>query len=841
MAYNKLSTANLPEPDISPANDAEPRDYFETFLYTGNGGGLQVGDIIKKPADTTTISNSLVFNDNDSAYLSRTPSSGGSQTTFTLSCWVKRADTNTEGYLFSAANTSATTEIFYIQLRSDTNSNTLSIVWRDGSTTTRTLVTDRAFKNSATWDHFVVAVNTNESTDADKIKVYINGVLETNFSADSRSTLSGSSTLAANAVSTLHTIGVYSGTLSGYLDGYLAEYHFVDGTAHEPTDFGNFDANGIWIPKTVTGLTYGTNGFYLDFSDATSTTTLGEDQTANGNDWTLNNFATTDQVDDSPTNNFNTFSSSLSGVDLYEGNLRAVKASGATYGKTFSTIGMSSGKWYFEFYNNRNQSTSLQRGHIGVSEDPTRTLAANAPIGAEADEWSFYFSSGAAVTDGVSSGASTGIAYQDIAQIAIDMDAGKIWFGRNNTWIYSGDPSTGANATFSNLANTVYVGASRGTETSGYGIDAILNSGQNSSFAGLTTAQGNTDSNGNGDFYYTPPTGFLALSENNITVDDQNLESPDFVWIKNRDQGDSHQLYDSVRGVQKVLLSDPDAPPAEADAPNGLLDFNANGFTIGSQNEVNTLNEDYVAWTWKAGGTPSTITAGSISTGPDVPSIPSSVSANTESGFSIVSYTGNSTVGATIGHGLNQAPDFMIIKSRDDTNSWTVYSSAIGNTGALFLEGTAGTNTNIAFWNNTSPTSTVFTTHSNAANNSSSNDYIAYCFHSVDGFSKFGSYVGGGTSFPFVYTGFRPAFVMIKATSGSENWNIVDTMRDPFNGAKKLLFASATTVNAVATNGVDLLANGFKPRDNIGNYNSSGVTYIYMAFAENPFKYSNAR
>ena len=401
----------------------------------------------------------------------------------------------------------------------------------------------------------------------------------------------------------------------------------------------------------------------------------------------------------------------------------------------------------------------------------------------------------------------------DIVGIALDMDAGTITFYKN--------------------------GATQGQAFSGLGGQITPTFWQ---YAGYTW----TANFGQRTFYGTDgagtlPTGYLALSENNITVDDQNLESPDFVWIKNRSAGDSHQLYDSVRGVQKVLLSDPDAPPAEADAPNGLLDFNANGFTIGSQNEVNTLNEDYVAWTWKAGGTPSTITAGSISTGPDVPSIPSSVSANTESGFSIVSYTGNSTVGATIGHGLNQAPDFMIIKSRDDTNSWTVYSSAIGNTGALFLEGTAGTNTNIAFWNNTSPTSTVFTTHSNAANNSSSNDYIAYCFHSVDGFSKFGSYVGGGTSFPFVYTGFRPAFVMIKATSGSENWNIVDTMRDPFNGAKKLLFASATTVNAVATNGVDLLANGFKPRDNIGNYNSSGVTYIYMAFAENPFKYSNAR
>ena len=250
--YLALCTNNLPDPSIDPNQEEEPHDYFDTFLYTGNGGALQVGDVTKKPADTTTISNSLLFVDDNSSFLSRTPSTGGSQTTFTFSCWVKRSQTNAPAYLFSAGASGATTELFYIQLRNDANNHVLQIIWRDGSSTSRQLTSTRQFKNLSHWDHFVVAVKTDESTAADRMKVYVNGILETDFSTDERSTLSGSSSLAVNAASTLHTIGAYSvAGANSYLDAYLAEVHFIDGTAYEASDFGNFDAGGIWIPKAV--------------------------------------------------------------------------------------------------------------------------------------------------------------------------------------------------------------------------------------------------------------------------------------------------------------------------------------------------------------------------------------------------------------------------------------------------------------------------------------------------------------------------------------------------------------------------------------------------------------
>jgi len=309
---------------------------------------------------------------------------------------------------------------------------------------------------------------------------------------------------------------------------------------------------------------------------------------------------------------------------------------------------------------------------------------------------------------------------------------------------------------------------------------------------------------------------------------------PDFVWIKSRDSTNTHALYDAVRTATKCLVS---ADTTAETTRSGLTSFDADGFSLGSLGRENASGQTTVAWNWKANGSGVSNTDGSIT---------STVSANTESGVSIVSYTGNNTSGATVGHGLSLKPDLIMAKNRTGSaQNWQVWSQAMGdNVMQLNLTNAKVASTSNSVFIVADIDEDVFKLGTNPSVNGSSTTHVAYCFHSVEGFSKFGSYTGNGsTDGPFVYTGFRPAFVMVKATSGSESWNIVDDKRDNFNdGNNNLLFANLSNSEASSSpHYIDFLSNGMKLSGNIGNWNTSGVTYIYMAFAENPFKYSNAR
>jgi len=325
---------------------------------------------------------------------------------------------------------------------------------------------------------------------------------------------------------------------------------------------------------------------------------------------------------------------------------------------------------------------------------------------------------------------------------------------------------------------------------------------------------------------------------------------PDLIWVKSRNNGGTwsdHSLTDSVRGNNLSLSSNTTGATINVatDFGNGGIGGPAaDGFTIvsgsaGSTANLNSSGDTYVAWNWKANGSGVSNTDGSIT---------STVSANTTSGFSIVSYTGTNSATETIGHGLNQAPDMIIVKSRDSADFWPVYHKDTNTDGGenylMRLNTTdARLNSNV-YWNDTAPTSTVFTVGTSSALNNT-DDFIAYCFHSVDGFSKLGSYTGNGSSDgPFVYTGFRPAFVMVKRTDGgTNNWVIYDKERDPYNYVDSRLFpnTSGSESGGGASYSYDFLSNGFKVRSIGSEHNLDGGTYIYMAFAENPFKYSNAR
>jgi hypothetical protein len=299
---------------------------------------------------------------------------------------------------------------------------------------------------------------------------------------------------------------------------------------------------------------------------------------------------------------------------------------------------------------------------------------------------------------------------------------------------------------------------------------------------------------------------------------------PDWVWIKGRSGATNHGLYDAVRGVQKDLVSNSSA--AETTQTTGLTAFGSDGFTVGALAKLNTSAATYVSWNWLASNTTASNTSGTIS---------STVSANTTAGFSIVSYTGTG-VNATVGHGLGVAPKMVIVKSRSIAQNWATYH--VGLTSAAYrvtLDSTSAEASQPTIFNSTAPTSSVFSIGTNAETNSSGATYIAYCFAEIKGFSKFGKYTGNGsTDGTFTYTGFKPAFVLIKPSSIVGDWYLFDNKRIGYNDFNAQLYPNLSNAEA-QDNKIDLFSNGFKIRSTGTSVNGSGTSYIYMAFAENPF------
>lgn len=309
---------------------------------------------------------------------------------------------------------------------------------------------------------------------------------------------------------------------------------------------------------------------------------------------------------------------------------------------------------------------------------------------------------------------------------------------------------------------------------------------------------------------------------------------PDFVWIKSRSLAYAHNLGDSVRGVNNTLSSN--STNAENYAGAGdITAFNTNGFSIRQTSnwEISTSGQTYVAWQWKAGGTAVSNTSGSIT---------SSVSANTTAGFSVLTYTGTGSA-ATVGHGLGVAPSMIIMRSRTSTGSngnWVVYHTSLGATNYLVLNDTAASAANIGAFNNTSPTSSVFSVGTFTGTNGSSLGIIAYCFAPVAGYSAFGSYTGNGSADgPFIYTNFTPRWILVKSTS-TGYWHMFDSARPAYNPETLVLYANIAAAEASVA-GLDFLSNGFKIRYGNAGINASGETFIYACFASNPFKYANAR
>ena len=305
---------------------------------------------------------------------------------------------------------------------------------------------------------------------------------------------------------------------------------------------------------------------------------------------------------------------------------------------------------------------------------------------------------------------------------------------------------------------------------------------------------------------------------------------PDWTWIKQRNGTGWHNVYDAVRGSTKRLQTNDTG--AESTITNSITSFDSDGFSLGSNGDTNGSSNTTVAWNWKANGTGSANTDGTIN---------STVSVNTTAGFSIVSYTGNATAGATIGHGLGSAPSMIIAKRRSAVENWGVYHKSMGASKYINLDTTTAEQSSTSRWNGTEPTSSVFSVNTHASVNGSGDTYIAYCFAEKTGYSKFGSYTGNGSasSGTFIYTGFKPAFVMVKRTDSTSNWLLYDNRREGYNQTNDYLNPDNSNAEGGGDNYLDLLSNGFKTRVASQSINVSGASYSYMCFAEAPLVGSN--
>jgi len=784
------------------------------------------------------IDQSLRFNKGDNAELTRTPSSASNRKTFTLSTWVKRSGTtDAAGAILLCAFASS-----YSDFISFDTSDRLTVNVGNA----HTIGTNAVFRDTTNWFHVVVAFDVTESTATDRIKIYINGTQQTlqviysSFPANQNYAFN-------NTV--IHTVGGAANFQSYQFDGYLAEYNFIDGSALTPSSFGE-TKNGVWIPKELENLTYGTNGFRLTFADSSS---LGDDTSGNGNDYSsTDGLASTDVVPDNPENNFATLNRlqqrSNSSATITEGNLKAVGASASVSGIMTGTFGVSSGKWYWEVL--AGGSPYLNTGVVSTPFDPT----SSGDSGILSNEY-VYLRNGNKYNNNSSASYGASYADGDIIGVALDLDNDTLTFYKNNS-------SQGT--AYSSLPSGTYLPIFDCYNGSSW----ILNAGQDSSFAGAKTAQGNADGNGVGDFYYSPPSGHSALCSSNLpdtTLSPNQAEQatnyfntvlytgngtgqtisgvgfqPDWTWNKNRDATDFHIVQDSSRGAGKEIFPNDDAD--EETYSTSITSWNTDGFVLGSREPINANGEDYVSWNWKAnGGTTTSDSTGSLTV---------SRQTSSEAQFSIITGT-TSNVQAndhteTFGHGLSGTPDFILLKPRSLDNSlWSVWTSAVAIND---VQGLVWNNNNGLFTNSSyrtiQVTSTLVKIGRQAVENNSTT-FVCYAFKEVEGYSKFGSYESNNNADgTFVYTNFRPAFLMTKDIDrNAMSWIIYDNKRDTFNEMNNNLNigTSAEPYHASGSS-IDFLSNGFKFRDGSSSWNNySTETYIYMAFAAQPFKFSNAR
>lgn len=792
------------------------------------------------------IDRSLRTRSSAGAYLSRVQAAGN-QRTFVYSGWVKRSKLSALQGLFQGYYDTNNRSQILFSLTSDELSFSHHLA---GVTTVISSV--GLFRDPAAHVHLVVAVDTNQATAANRVLMFANGVPL----ALTGSYVAQNTNLFINGPHT-HYVGNDGGAAGRTFDGYTSMVAVIGGYP-AGVDAGNWAAQdfasmfgvrhpvtGQWRPRSkaaVKAVVDGgdANSFLLAFDDPTSTTTLCADASSKGNNFTAVNVSLTadstyDSTLDSPTNNYavlNRYSFS-STTGQHQGDLSVLETAGISFSMAVSSIGVGSGKWYAEFLR-----TNGLYSYIGVSK---RAAATNGAYpGSQSDTYG-YASSGEKYNNATPSAYGAAYTVGDVIGVLLDVDAGSVEFFKNGV-------SQGV--AFSGLSGPLYF-CCGGYHNGTFQAIHFANFGQRPIISGSTYYPG-----ARGHFRYAPPAGCKALCTKNLqfpaiqnprkhfdvvtragtglpaTVSGLKF-SPSLVWMKVRNVVNNNGLFDVVRGATKALFSD--SVSAEATYVNGLSAFSSDGYSFAGP-DWNSAGHQMVDWLWKAGGAPVANNAGSIA---------SQVSANPLAGFSIVSYTGNGLNSATIGHGLGVKPAMVIVKPVTAVGSWIVrHSSHTGNL-AINLNSTAA---NLAADNGypdltDSNVITLTNGGTSVSNvNSSGVGYVALCFAEVPGFSKFGAYTGNASADgPYVECGFRPALVMVKRANGTSDWNIFDCERSPLNdGSDERLRANTSDAEVTAAY-LDILSSGFKIRTNITEFNASGGSYIFMAFAESHFRYANAR
>mgnify|MGYP003133156683 CR=1 FL=1 len=855
--YNTVSSDKLSEAAVT-----DPSLYFKPIAYEGNGEGQRVGNFIPF-TDSKTVADSARFDDGGPDYLERTFASGGDVKTWTFSCWIKRTAlgaTNGEMRIFGGPSQAS-----HIYLTSDDKIYWDVAVTGTGASTAFYRRTTREFQNTSRWFNLVCAYDTDQGTASDRMRIYIDGAEIT----EGTSSYPGSA-YADNAINTagVHSIGrrlASQGTAGMDLDCYMAEVVFIDAAQLTPSSFGQTDTStNRWIPKDVSGLTFGTTGFYLNMTDGND---FGDDESGNTNDWTESGFDTTNgsnQMYDTPTRGFPTFSPSSvfsSDITLQEGNTR-VRLTSANADCCSIVVAPipSTGVYYWEFL-------ALNTGsmYFGMSYN-VNTLSASAFnqgwfIGMNGSRYDPSTGSGTALFSALSAGDMIGMAYNG--------DLGALYYSINGSWmdaagslgnsatvkaeIEAGTVTT--NAIFNGVVQPALIGTNNINAQSilmpavldtSYGAMATLGAYANmGAWRYLDSGALTYSSTADGYFQSTTiPTNAKSLNQDNLETTTAGITG--FSWIKNRDAADNHILQNRVSGIQEYIESN--TTDQEETDVNSVQRFLQQGVQIGSMDAVNTASESFVLYPWAANTAPATVTDGMVLTsGGATSDIPRT--ANTAGGMSLIGYTGTGAY-STIKHGLSATPQFFIIKQTNATAAWKVWHHAYADPLQSYttLESDAAETDpgNDTLWGGVPATSTTIGVGTQIDVNDSGDTYRGFIFAPVEGYSKFGSYTGNGNADgPFVYCGFRPAWILEKRMNSTGSWFMMDVARNAINPVTKYFTANSSAAEATATASsgqfINIYANGYRVSGTSSSpaYNIDNGTYLFAAFAEFPFAGSN--
>lgn len=945
--FKSLCTSNLPNPIIK-----RPSEHFDVKTWVGNGNSQTIGTT-NKQTSSYQISRSLRFRKANSAFLSRVPATTGSQTTWTWSGWVKQTQFGTSGtqWLLTSGNSgSISTNYTALSFSAQGflgNTNQLQFYSTLANSSVFALASNARFESNTGWYHVVAVIDTTQTVPSERIKLYVNGVRITQWASTTFPSLNATIPFVNSSAFETRIGGIVT---YGSYDGYMTEINFVDGQALTPASFGQFDANNNWVPTRYAG-TYGTNGYYLPFSNNSSLDTLGFDRSSssaelitngsfhtNVSGWTVgaavsgspsitlvsgaariansaNNgvmyyqaipttIGTTYyaqcnvsnisiggssrivalQKSDNTSNNLNLVTLATRTQADGNGSLRGTFTATATttyifinadilgtgtQGADFDNISVSEVA-YKNNWNLNNFSTTAGITYDSMLDSPTDyddgsgnirgnhavlnslenvnttylgfqngSLRANMGTGAGTMAWAnmampplgkWYWE---VTVSAVGNGTSIGISYG--ASTTTDGNAKSITYSFSaNKRVLTVDTAYGATYTTGDIIGVAVDKAAstitfyKNNVSQGVITEATIATQDYRPFLHNNTSSGSSflDINfGQQPFVYTPPAGYKSLNTKNLKdVGSFNLpdtfgnyvNTPDLIWIKNRSNTYNHIIQDTVRGTG--LYSDITAGTQQP-ATTSVQAFLPNGFQIGSIAGGNGNGESIVGWTWNRGQIP---------------------------GFDIVNYAGDGVAGRKVPHNLGVPPKFIIAKNLNSSVNWMVGHNSVGWTHKIEgLNTTTGSAASSLVWNNTAPSSTDITLGSDFNINSLGYSFIAYIWAEVPGFSKFDKYTGNGaTDGPYVYTGFRPRWVMIKRTDAVNDWIIYDTHRQKFNTgtADATVFLRANSTAVEDTDPViDAMASGFKVNGTAAFHNASGGTYIYAAFAEAPFKYANAR